>query len=114
MIASKEKGIEISASLLQKFKSCRIMQVRYKKLKEDVEYKKSKYEELEKKASNSNFNVFDSKIVLNEPINGYNHIIYRLNKPLVDIKLTTDEKMSKKIFKLIEDEVGILKIVNIS
>jgi len=114
VIASKEKGIEISASLLQKFKSCRIMQVRYKKLKEDEEYKKSKYEELEKKASNSNFNVFDSKIVLNEPINGYNHIIYRLNKPLVDIKLTTDEKMSKKIFKLIEDEVGILKIVNIS
>ncbi len=114
IITSKNKGLTISATLIQKFKSCQVMQVRYKKLKEDVEYKKSKYENIEKKALSNKSNIFDAKIVLNEPINGYNHIIYRLNKPKIDIKLTTDESMNKKIFRLKEDEEGVVKIVNVS
>ncbi|OIP56805.1 MAG: hypothetical protein AUK54_01360 [Helicobacteraceae bacterium CG2_30_36_10] len=114
IIASKNKGVEISSTLIEKFKSCRVMQVRYKKLKENVAYKKSQCEGLEKKIFNNDSNIFDAKIVLNEPINGYNHIIYKLNKPHIEINLTTDESMKKKIFKLIRDEEDILKIVNIS
>lgn len=114
IIASKNRSVAIPSALIQKFKSCQIMQVHYKKLKEDLEYKKGKYENLQKKMLKSSSNIFDAKIILNEPINGYNHITYRLHKPQIDIKLTTDEKMNKKIFRLSEDEEGVVKIINVS
>ncbi len=114
IIRSKNQGVEISSSLIQKFKSCQVMQVHYKKLKENVEYKKGQYENLQKKALSNNSNIFDAKIILTEPIKGYNHIVYKLHKPKIDIKLTTDERMNKKIFRLEEDEEGVVKIVNVS
>jgi hypothetical protein len=90
------------------------MQIRYKKLRENVQHKKSQYEELKKKVFNSGSNILDVKIMLNEPLKGFNHIVYKLHNPQIDIKLNTNESMNKKIFKLIEDDDGVMRIVNIS
>ncbi|MEA2100694.1 MAG: hypothetical protein U9P72_11265 [Campylobacterota bacterium] len=52
--------------------------------------------------------------MLNQPLRGFNNIIYKLKNPEVEIELHTDESMNKKIFKLKEDEDGIMKIVNVN
>lgn len=113
IIKSKKQGIKISSGLIQKFKSCKVMRVHYRRLKEEVEYKKSQYAKLKKKLFSNDSNVMDAKIMLKEPIQGYNHIIYKLNNPERKIQIKTNESMSKRVFKLIEDEDGVLKIVNV-
>jgi len=114
IIKSNNEGVEIPSTLIKKFKSCRVMQVHYKKLREELEYKKSQCEKLDKRLSSSGPNPFDAKIIVNEPLQGFNKIIYKLNNPPREIELKTNESMRDKIFKLIEDEDGISKIVNIN
>jgi len=112
IIKSKNQGIEISSTLIQKFKMCKLMKVRYKKLKEDVSYKKCKYEELKEKQLSSGINIFDVQITVEQPLRGYNYIMYKLKNPQREITLSTDDSMNKKIFKLEEDEDGVQKIIN--
>ena len=112
IIKNKKLGIKIPSPLIEKFKTCKVMRVHYKKLKEDVEYKKDQHTKLKKKLLNNGSDIFDAKIVFNKAVNGYNHISYKLNDPQREIKLNTDETMRKKVFKLIYDEDGVLKIVN--
>lgn len=114
IIKSKDQGIKISPTLIQKFQLCKVMKVHYKKLREDVEYKKNQYAKFEKKFLNSGSNIFDAHITLAHPLKGFNHIIYRVTKPQMEIKLSTNESMNKKVFKLIEDDEGILRIVNVN
>ena len=114
IVKNKKQGIEISQTIIQKFKQCKVLRVHYKKQKEKVEDKKEEYNTLKQKLLSSFSNIFDAKITLSEPINGYNHIVYKLNNPEREIELNTNEDMNKKIFQLEEDEDGILKIVNIS
>ena len=115
IMKSKNEGIEISETLIKNFKLCKVMQVQYKKLKENIEYKKSQYNKQKKKLSNNISSVFDAIIVANKPLRGYNHIVYKidkLDKPQLEIELNTDESMKEKVFKLIEDEDGVLKVIN--
>ncbi|WP_373035606.1 flagellar assembly protein A [Sulfurimonas sp.] len=112
IINSKNKGEEISSGLIQKFKQCKVLKVHYKKQKEKVEYKKEQYAKLKDKLAKSGPNIFDAKIMLSESLKGFNHITYRLTKPQREIELNTNDTMYKKIFKLEEDEDGVLKIVN--
>lgn len=114
IIKNKNEGLEIPSTLIQKFKTCRVMQVHYKKLKEELEYKKGQYEKLDKRLSSSGPDIFDAKIIVNEPLRGFNNIIYKLNNPPREIELNTNESMRDKIFKLTEDEDGVLKIVNVN
>lgn len=114
IIKSKNAGEEISPNLIQNFKICKVMKVHYATLKEDVTNKKIQLEKLEKKLFVNSTTIFDAKIVVNEPLKGYNHIIYRLYNPEREIELRTNESMTKRIFKLIEDENGIVKIANIN
>jgi len=51
-------------------------------------------------------------LILDEPLQGDNTISFRLSNPDREIKLSINETMTKKVFKLIEDEEGVLKIVN--
>lgn len=113
IIKSKKQGVKISSTLIQKFKLCKVMRVHYKKLKEDVEYKKNQYAKVKKKISSTNSDILDAKIILNESLKGYNHILYKLHNPQREIELNTNESMNKKTFQLIEDEDGVLKVVNI-
>ena len=113
ILKSKKQGMSISSTLMQNFKICKLMKIRYAKSKENIEYKKVQYKKEKDKQTSSDVNIFDSKIVLNEPINGYNNITYKVNKPQVEITLKTNESMNKKTFRLIEDEDGVLKIVNV-
>nr|WP_321267467.1 flagellar assembly protein A [uncultured Sulfurimonas sp.] len=112
IIKDKSQGKEIPDTLVQKFKQCKILRVRYKKQKENVEYKKEQYAKLKEKDSYNSSNIVDAKIILGEPLRGYNHITYILNNPSREIKLNTNENMNKKVFQLQEDEDGVLKIVN--
>lgn len=112
IITNKNQGLEISSALIKNFKICQVMKVRYKKLKEDFEYKKSKVAKLKKKLFSDTLDILDSTITVNQPLRGYNSIIYRLNNPQREIDIKTSESMNKKIFKLVEDERGILSIVN--
>ncbi|EDZ63691.1 hypothetical protein SMGD1_1455 [Sulfurimonas gotlandica GD1] len=114
IIKSKNAGEEISAALIKNFKMCKIMKVHYKKQKENVEYKKEQYNKLKQKLVSRGPDIFDAKITLSESLRGYNHITYRLSNPQREIELNTNESMNKKVFKLEEDEDGILKIVNLS
>ena len=113
IIRSKKEGVKISSRLIQQFKLCQVMNVRYKKLKEEVEYKKNQYAKLKKKMSGGGLSALDAKIVFNEPLIGFNKVLYRLSDPPVEIELNTDESMKKTTFKLIKDKEGVLKIVNI-
>ncbi len=65
-----------------------------------------------KKLSTDKLDIFDAKIVVNEPLKGFNNIVYILNNPPKEIEINTNESMSKKIFKLKEDEDGVFKIIN--
>jgi hypothetical protein len=112
IIKNKKNEEEISSILIQKFKQCKILRVHYKKLKEKVENKKEQYSKLKEKLVAKNLNIFEAKITLGESLKGYNHIVYKLTNPQREIELNTNESMHKKIFKLEEDEDGILKIVN--
>jgi len=114
IIKSKNQGISIPDSLIKNFKLCRIMRARYKKLKEDFEYKKSQIEKLKEKLQESGLDIFDTKVVVNKPIKGYNSIIYKLSNPEREITLKTDEKMTKTTFKLRENYDGVLQIINMS
>jgi len=89
------------------------MNVHYKKLREDVEFKKDQLDKLKTKLSSSSYSIMDSKLILGEPLSGFNHITYKLYKPERAIELNIDESMNKNIFQLIEDDDGILRIVNI-
>ncbi|MEN8304520.1 MAG: hypothetical protein ABFQ64_10675, partial [Campylobacterota bacterium] len=109
---NKNEGLEIPSTLIKKFKTCRVMQVHYKKLKEELEYKKAQYEKLDKRLSSSGPDPLDAKILVKEPLRGFNNIIYKLNNPPREIELKTNESMRDKVFRLVEDEDGVLKIVN--
>lgn len=112
IIKKKNQGEEISSMFIKNYKICNVMKVRYKKLKEELEYKKSQIDKQNKKMSKSDLNVFDSRVIVEQSLKGYNYILYRLTNPEREIKLNTDDSMKEKIFKLVEDEDGILKIVN--
>jgi len=112
IIKSKNQGIEVSSVLIEKFKMCKVMKVRYKKLKEDVTYKKSKFEELQKKQLDNSTNIFDIQITAEQPLKGYNYIVYKLENPEREITLSTNDSMNKKIFKLSEDDDGVVTIIN--
>ena len=90
------------------------MKVHYKKLQEDFEHKKAQAQALEKKLSAGALNPLDVKITIHNPHRSYNSIIYKLNNPQREIELKMDENMNKKVFKLQEDEDGVLKIINIA
>ena len=113
IIKHKKQETPIPAPLIKNFKICKVMKVRYKKLKEEFEYKKVQIEKLKKKLASTTIDVLDATIIVNQPLRGYNSIIYRLHNPQREINLKTNESMNKRIFKLIEDEEGVLKIVNV-
>ena len=112
IIKHKNDGITITDSLIKNFKLCKIMRVRYKKLKEDVEHKKSQIQQLKSELVNTSVGIYDTKVIVKKPIKGYNNIIYRIKKPKMEINLKTDEMTNKTTFKLIEDDEGVLKIIN--
>lgn len=114
IIKSKNEGVAIPDSLIKNFKLCKMMMARYKKLKEDFEYKKSQVEKVKKEQLESKLDVFDAKIVVNKPIEGFNSIVYKLSDPEREITLNTDKRMNKTTFKLREEFDGVLKIVNIN
>lgn len=114
IMKSKKEGATISDKLMKNFKTCKIMMARYKKLKEDFQYKKSQIEKAKNGQLESNVDIFAAKIVVDKPIEGFNSIVYRLSNPDRNIVLKTDKRMNKPIFKLREDHDGALKIVNVS
>ena len=113
ILQKKEEGVAIPDKLMKNFKICKIMMVRYKKLKEDFQYKKTQLEKAKKGQLESDLDIFDAKIVVKNPIQGFNSIVYRLSNPEREIILKTDKRMNKPTFKLIENYDGALKIVNI-
>jgi len=112
IIKSKNLGKKIPSTLIDKFKLCKIMNVHYKKLREDIEFKKNQHNELNAKLSSSVLEITNSKLKLGTPLNGFNHIQYILNKPERKIELNIDNSMNKRIFQLDEDENGVLKVIN--
>lgn len=112
IIKNKNEGIDIPDSVMKNFKICKIMMVRYKKLKEDFGHKKSQIEKAKNSQHENNLDIFDAKIVVNKPIEGFNSITYRLSNPEREIVLKTDKRMNKPTFKLREDHDGALKIIN--
>ncbi len=112
ILKSKAHGVKISSILIDKYKLCRVMNVHYKKIQEDVKFKKTQYDELYTKLSSCSLDVMNSKLLLEEPLNGFNHIKYILTKPDRKIELNINATMNKKVFQLIKDEDGILKIIN--
>jgi len=112
IIKAKSQGKEIPKKLLKNFQICKMMNLKYKKLKEELVHKKSQFEKINQKVESISHTVFDTKIEFKQAPRGYNKIIYQLNKPERTIELKTDDSMKGKIFKLIEDDEGILKIVN--
>ena len=113
IVSNQKKGIEISPTLVTKFKTCKVMNARYKKLKETLEEEKVKYHTLEERLSKEAISIMDTKIVVKNPLKGFNHITYKLTHPEREIGINTTEYMNKKIFKLQKDKEGLLRIVNI-
>jgi len=113
IIKKKNENSQIPADIIKKFKICKLMKINYKKSKEKVNYEKSQYLKQEQISSTNILNIRDAKIILDEALHGYNYIKYKLDKPKVDIELRTEDSMRKKVFKLIEDEDGVSKIINI-
>ena len=114
IIKSKNKGVEISPIIIQKFKQCKILRVHYKKHKERVEYKKEQYKKIKEEQMASGLDIFDAKITFTQALRGFNSITYKLNNPEREIELNTNDSMNKKMFKLVEDEDGILSIKNLN
>jgi len=112
ILKAKAQGVKISSLLIDKFKLCRVMNVHYKKLREDLEFKKAQYDKLNTKLSSSSLDVINSKLTLGNSLNGFNHISYNLSNPKRKIELNIDSSMNKKVFQLIKDDDEILKIVN--
>ncbi len=112
IIKNKKEGLELPSTLIKNFKLCKVMKVHYKKLREDFEYKKAQTQALKSKISNSALNILDVHITIKQPRRTYNSIIYRLNNPEREITLKMNDNMSKKVFKLIDDDEGVLRIVN--
>jgi hypothetical protein len=114
IVRKKKEGADIPDSLVKNFKICKVMMARYKKLKEDFTYKKNQLEKVKNGQLESNLDVFDAKIVVKRPIEGFNTIVYRLANPNREIVLKTDKRMNKTTFKLREEYDGSLRIVNIN
>ena len=114
IMKNKKEGLAIPDKLIKNFKICKIMMVRYKKLKEDFKYKKAQVEKAKNGQLQNNLDIFDAKIVVNKPIEGFNSIVYRLSNPDREIILKTDKRMNKPTFKLSEDYDGALKIINVN
>ncbi len=114
IMKSKKEGLDIPDKLVKNFKICKVMMARYKKLKEDFKYKKSQVEKVKNGQLESDLDIFDAKIVVNKPIEGFNSIAYRLSNPEREIVLKTDKRMNKTTFKLREEHDGALKIVNVN
>ena len=112
IVKAQSQGITISAVLIKNFKSCKLMKVRYKKLREEVLYQKTKIQAIEEEIIKNMTNILDSKVEIGNIGRGFNHITYKLENPSRDIKLNIHEDMKKKIFQLEENEEGILEIVN--
>ncbi len=108
----QSQGLKISAVLIKNFKSCKLMKVRYKKLREEVLYQKTKIQETQEKMIQGATNILDSKVEIGNVGHGFNYIEYKLENKNRNIKLNIHEDMKKKIFKLEENEEGILEIVN--
>lgn len=111
IIECKNKGIKISATLIKNFKICKVTRVHYKTLREDAVYKKNQVEKLKKKIFGDASDVEDSKIVIKQPIDGFNKIMYKLYNPDREISIKTSGRMKGTTFKLAEDDEGIYKIV---
>ncbi len=109
IIKNKNAKLEIPPKLIKQFKQCKIMRVRYKKLKEELEHKQNQLKNLD----TDTVSILDTEIILNQPLKGFNHITYKLHHPDIDVELNTNESMNKKTFKLIKDEDEVLKIVNV-
>lgn len=114
IVKKKKEGADIPDSLVKNFKICKVMMARYKKLKEDFTYKKNQLEKVKNGQLESNLDIFDAKIVVKKPIEGFNTIVYRLANPNREIVLKTDKRMNKTTFKLREEYDGSLRIVNIN
>lgn len=114
IVKKKKEGADIPDSLVKNFKICKVMMARYKKLKEDFTYKKNQLEKVKNGQLESNLDIFDAKIVVKRPIEGFNTIVYRLANPNREIVLKTDKRMNKTTFKLREEYDGSLRIVNIN
>lgn len=114
IVRKKKEGADIPDSLVKNFKICKVMMARYKKLKEDFTYKKNQLEKVKNGQLESNLDIFDAKIVVKRPIEGFNTIVYRLANPNREIVLKTDKRMNKTTFKLREEYDGSLRIVNIN
>ena len=112
ILKAKSQGLKISAVLIKNFKSCKLMKVRYKKLREEVLYQKTKIQEAEEQIIQGATNILDSKVEIGSIGHGFNHITYKLENPSRNIKLNIHEDMKKKIFKLEENEEGVFEIVN--
>ena len=112
ILKAQSQGLKISAVLIKNFKACQLMKVRYKKLREEVLYNKTKIQDIELKILNDSTNILGSQVEIGNVGHGFNHITYKLENPKRMIKLNIHEDMKKKIFKLEENEEGILEIVN--
>jgi len=88
------------------------MNVHYKKQKENIAYKKNHYEELENRIKNKNEGIVNAFLKLKRPLKGYNYIVYKFDNPKREIVLNVNDTMKKKVFKLHENEDGVLSIIN--
>ncbi len=112
IIKNQNEKQDIPATLIKNFKICKVIRVRYKKLKEKLDYKQVQYDKVRDKIQQAYPNIFEAKIILGEPLKGFNHISYMLHNPDREIELRTNERMTKKGFELYEDDDGVLKIIN--
>lgn len=112
ILKAQSQGLKLSATLVKNFQACKLMKVRYKKTREEVLYHKKEIEDFEVRIIDTTTNILNSHIEIGSLGHGFNHIIYKLENPKRDIKLNIHEDMKKKIFRLEENEEGILEIVN--
>lgn len=112
IIKNKNSGEDIPATLIRNFKICKVIRVRYKKIKEKLEYKQAQFDKIKDKIQQAYPNIFEARILLEQPLRGFNHITYKLHNPDREIELITNDRMTKKSFELHEDDDGVLKIIN--
>ncbi|WP_031347953.1 flagellar assembly protein A [Sulfurimonas hongkongensis] len=112
IIKNQNEKEEIPSALIKNFKICKVIRVQYKKLKEKLEYKQAQYDKAKDKIQQAYPDIFEARILLGEPLRGFNHIRYKLHNPNREIELRTNERMTKKTFELYEDDDGVLKIIN--
>lgn len=112
IIKAKEDGLKISEKMIKNFKACKFLKINYKNTKEKFEYKKAQYDTVKKKLSESEKAIFEKQIRVQEPLTGFNTIIYKLSKKDIEVKLKVNEFMTKKVFKLDIDDDGAYRIIN--